>query len=200
MLAADRHKTAFRTRYGHYEWMVLPMGLCNSPATFQTLMNRLFGHFYDDFVIVYLDDILIYSESKADHVEHLDRILKICLDNELFIKPTKCAFNSPSVTFCGQSFSSQGISPDQSKAAALRKLPLSNVKELQSFLGLTNWFKDFIPNYANLALPLTSLLPKNAKWQWGSEHQKALNALVDIIQSHPCLSHFDPAKPTRYQF
>lgn len=196
MATEDRHKTAFRTRYGHYEWVVLPMGLCNSPATFQTLMNRLFGHLYDEFVIVYLDDILIYSEDKEKHLGHLNEVLKICDDNTLFIKPSKCTFGSPAVTFCGQTFSSEGVLPDHNKAKTLQKLPLSNIKELQSFLGLTNWFKDFIPDYANIALPLTSLLPKEAKWNWGKEQQGALNKLVDIVQSQPCLRHFDPTKPT----
>ncbi len=193
---SDQCKTAFRTRYGHFEWVVLPMGLCNSPATFQTLMNRVFGDLYDRQTLVYLDDLLVYSKSMQEHLAALRVVLKRCRTHKLFLKLSKCLFAKEQVPFCGHIFSAAGIGVDPLKAATLQKLPLSNVKELQSFLGLVNWFKDFIPDYAMRALPLTKLLVTSAPWEWTKSQQEALEYLVNRIQSGPVLSHFNPNKKT----
>ena len=194
MAAEDRHKTAFRTRYGHYEWVVMPMGLCNSPASFQSMMNRIFGHLYDSSVVAYLDDIVAYDESEEQHLRTLEGILALCRTNRLYLKRSKCSFLQEEVVFCGLKVGQGRVSPDPDKTASLKKVPLNNLRELQGFLGLLNWFKDFLPDFARRVLPLTRLLKKEQPWSWGSEEQTALESLVDSIQKNPKLGFFDPKK------
>ena len=130
----DQHKTAFRTRYGHFEFKVLPFGLCNAPATFTRMMNRIFGDLYDSCIIAYVDDILIYSNTNEEHLKHLDMVFQRLQDNKLFLKLEKCSFGKSKVDFCGTTVSSEGVHLDNSKLDALFATPApTNVKQLQSF-------------------------------------------------------------------
>jgi hypothetical protein len=161
----DRHKTAFRTRYGHYEFNVLPFGLCNSPATFMRMMNRIFGPLYDVSVIAYVDDILIYSKTKEEHEIHLREVFAKLKENRLSVKESKCQLFQQEVEFCGTIVGCNGIGLDKSKLNSLEGLIYPrDVSDLRSFLGLCNWFRDFIPNFVEISTPLSDLTKKITPW------------------------------------
>jgi hypothetical protein len=129
-------KTAFKTRYGHYEFVVMPFGLTNAPATFQSVMNSILAPFLDRFVLVYLDDILIYSKSMADHVEHLKSVLEALREHKFYCKRSKCQFGSKQVEYLGHLLTPQGIMVDPRKVVAIRDWPdPTNVSQLRGFLG-----------------------------------------------------------------
>ena len=137
----DKWKTAFRTRYGAFEYLVMPFGLTNAPATFQRFMNDIFADMVDSFVVVYLDDILIYSDNMTEHEGHVRRVLQRLRDNQLHANPTKSSFHLDSVEYLGFIVSPSGISMDFTKIDAILTWPtLTNVKETQSFLGFTNFY------------------------------------------------------------
>jgi hypothetical protein len=195
--AEDVHKTAFRSRYGHFEFLVCPFGLCNSPATFVRMMNRVFGDLYDQYVISYVDDILIYSKTEEEHCRQLEEFLKRMEREDLYAKLVKCRFGQPEVTFCGHLVSKKGIQISPEKIKTVQDFPEpTNVPELQAFLGLTGWLRDFVENYASKALPLTNLLRKKNKWQWASDEKNAVNLLKRAITEAPVLKIFDPGLPT----
>ena len=154
----DILKTAFRTRYGHYEFLVMPFGLTNAPAAFMDLMNRVFKEYLDKFVIVFIDDILIYSRSKEDHVEHLRTVLKILKQKKLYAKFKKCEFWLDKIAFLGHIVSSEGILVDPSKVEAVENWPRpKSVSEVRSFLGLAGYYRRFVEGFSKIALPLTQL-------------------------------------------
>jgi len=145
-------KTAFRTRYGHFEYLVMPFGLTNAPATFQTLMNNIFGPQLDQFVLVYIDDILIYSKSEEEHLNHLQQALETLQKHQLYARMDKCEFFKQSVEYLGHIISDQGIAVDPHKVKAIQDWPYpQNITELQQFLGLTGYYQRFISNYADIA-------------------------------------------------
>ena len=193
----DTHKTAFRTRYGHFEFRVLPFGLCNAPATFCRMMNRIFGDLYDKCIIAYVDDILIYSGSVDEHLGHLEEVLARLQEHTLFVKESKCSFGVSATEFCGTGVNQSGISLDKSKLEPLfaHRQP-KNVKDVQSFLGLCNWFRDFIPEFAETALALSELTKKGTQWSWNESHQSAVMTLLFRIVNAPCLKYFDDQLPT----
>ena len=141
----DIPKTAFRTRYGHYEFLVMPFGLTNAPAAFMDLMNRVFKQYLDKFVIVFIDDILIYSRDKEEHKEHLKIVLQVLKEKQLYAKFKKCEFWLEQVVFLGHVVSKDGISVDPSKVEAVIKWPTpTNVSEVRSFLGLAGYYRRFV--------------------------------------------------------
>ncbi|GJP38862.1 hypothetical protein CLOM_g23274, partial [Closterium sp. NIES-68] len=172
------HKTAFRTRYGSYEYLVMPFGLTNAPATFQAEMNHILRPLLDECVVVYLDDILIYSRDMKQHVEHLRRVFEILRRERFYVKLSKSEFALEKVQFLGHLVSAQGVHVDPKKVEAVRtwKTP-ENVKELQQFLGFANYYNRFVPQYAKLAAPLTNLLKKNTPYKWETKHQEAVEQL-----------------------
>jgi hypothetical protein len=192
----DIPKTAFRTRYGHYEWKVLPFGLTNAPATFQSLMNHILHPYLDKFVIVYLDDILIFSSSEQEHAHHLDLVLQLLEDNQLHAGLAKCAFGLDTVEFLGHVVSKDGIRPDPAKVAAVQDWPVpSNVHQMRQFLGLTSYYRKFIRHYSHMALPLTELTKERSPWQWRlAVEQRAFDALKEAISSAPTLVMPDPSR------
>ena len=193
----DRHKTAFRTRYGHFQFNVVPFGLCNSPATFMACMNRIFGALYDNCVIAYVDDILIYSKTVEEHMKHLDQVLGLLAKHSLYAKPSKCTFGASRVEFCGTDVSTEGIQLARNKLEALFAFPRPhNLKEVQSLLGMCNWFRDFVPCFAEIAQPLTELTRKETKWQWNEREQSAVILLLHRISTAPVLRYFNPNKET----
>ena len=193
----DQFKTAFRTRYGHFQYRVLPFGLCNAPATFMRMMNRIFGDLYDQCIIAYVDDILIYSSSLDQHLKDLQLVFQRLADHKLYLKRSKCTFATTRTEFCGTDVDSNGIYLDRTKLAPLfaTKTP-KNVKDIQSFLGVCNWFRDFIPQYAETALPLIELTKKTVPWQWTPLEQSSVIILLHRIATAPCLRYFDPSLPT----
>lgn len=193
----DRHKTAFRTRYGHFEYNVLPFGLCNAPATFMGMMNRIFGDLYDDFLEVFVDDLLVFSETEEEHFAHLEEIFKRITANKLFVKESKCEFGVERTEFCGAEVSREGINLARNKLAPLfaTKQP-RNVKDVQSFMGAANWFRDFVESFSEIATPLTELTKKATSWQWTELEQSTVVLLLHRISTAPCLRYFDPSLPT----
>ncbi|KAJ9512039.1 hypothetical protein QJQ45_004614 [Haematococcus lacustris] len=193
---ADIHKTAFRTRYGHYEYTVMPFGLCNAPATFQRLMNDIFRPHLDQFVLVYLDDILIYSRSEAEHLEHLRTVLGLLRQHQLYANLSKCAFFLPSMDFLGHIISADGIHPDPAKIRAMVEWPVPrNLNDLRSFLGSANYYRRLIHHHAHLILPLTNLLKAETPWSWGPEQQEAFERVKVALASNPVVRPPDFSRP-----
>ena len=161
----DESKTTCVTRYGAFEWLVIPFGLTNAPATFCTLMNKLFYPYLDQFVVIYLDYIIVYSNSMEDHVDHLCKVFKVLRDNELYVKREKCSFAQPTVHFLGHTISHGEIRMDSDKIDAIKNWEApTKVPELRSFLGLANYYRHFIFNYSAITAPLTDLLKKDRDW------------------------------------
>ncbi|KAL4034988.1 hypothetical protein IC575_003662 [Cucumis melo] len=154
----DVPKIAFRSRYGHYEFIVMSFGLTNAPAVFMDLMNRVFREFLDTFVIVFIDDILIYSKTEAEHEEHLRMVLQTLRDNKLYAKFSKCEFWLKQVSFLGHVVSKAGVSVDPAKIEAVTGWTRpSTVSEVRSFLGLAGYYRRFVENFSRIATPLTRL-------------------------------------------
>jgi hypothetical protein len=154
----DIPKTAFRTRYGHYEFLVMPFGLTNAPAVFMDLMNRVFHEYLDRFVIVFIDDILVYSKSLEEHEDHLRIVLQILRDKKLYAKLKKCEFWLNQVVFLGHVVSKDGITVDPSKIEAVVSWDRpTNVSEVRSFLGLAGYYRRFVEGFSRIAAPLTHL-------------------------------------------
>ena len=186
---ADIPKTAFRTRYGHFEFVVMPFGLTNAPSTFQALMNSIFHCHLDKFVIVYLDDILIFSETEEDHVEHLRQVLNLLRQHKLYCKLSKCEFFRRRIKFLGHTISDSGIETDQDKITAIQDWPVpKNVKELQSFLGLANYYRRFIKNHSKIVAPLTALTRKDQDYIWTDSQQHAFDAIKQALTTAPVLA------------
>lgn len=194
--AQDVEKTAFRTRYGHYEFLVMPFGLTNAPATFMALTNDVFREYLDRFVIVYLDDILVYSPDEATHAQHLRLVLQRLRDNKLYAKASKCEFYKASVEFLGHVVDADGMRPDPKKVAAVQEWPRpTTVSELRSFLGLASYYRRFVEGFSRLTAPLTELLRKNTPYVWGPRQEDAFVATKSALTSAPVLALPDPARP-----
>ena len=185
----DRYKTAFTCRQGLYQWKVLPFGLSNAPATFQKMMNSVLQPFLDSCVVVYMDDILIYSKTLDSHLQHLDQVLATLAANNLFCRLDKCQFLQPMVEYLGHKFSKEGVHVLPTKVEAILKWPVpQTIKELESFLGLANYYRRFICDYATISAPLTGLRKKNVPFHWTAEHQKAFEALKEATSTAPVLT------------
>ncbi|CAI7914655.1 unnamed protein product, partial [Closterium sp. NIES-53] len=192
----DQHKTAFRTKQGLYEFRVLPFGLTNAPAMFQTLMNTVISEFLGSFVVVYLDDILVFSETKEEHVQHLQKVFEVLRRELLYAKQSKCEFFLPEVEFLGHVISASGIRTDPKKITAVQDwIAPTSVKELQSFLGFANYYRRFVQGYASIASPLTDLLRKGVEYVWGPAQQQAFEQMKQSLTSSPTLSYPDPTRP-----
>ncbi|KAI3510609.1 hypothetical protein L1887_17736 [Cichorium endivia] len=185
----DVPKTAFRTRYGHYEFLVMPFGLTNAPAAFMDLMNRVCKPYLDKFVIVFIDDILIYSRSEADHERHLRSVLSLLKREALYAKFSKCEFSLREVQFLGHVVGKDGIKVDPAKIEAIEKWELPRTpSEVRSFLGLAGYYRRFIEDFSRIAAPLTTLTPKNVKFEWKSTQDQAFKTLKGKLSSAPILS------------
>ncbi|GJU50072.1 hypothetical protein Tco_1219627 [Tanacetum coccineum] len=178
--------TAFRTRYGHYEFQVMPFGLTNAPAVFMDLMNRVCRPFLDKFVIVFIDDILIYSKNKEEHKEHLRIILELLQKEKLYAKFSKCEFWLDSVQFLGHVINSQGVHVDPAKVEAIKSWSApKSPTEVRQFLGLAGYYRRFIEGFSLIAKPLTKLTQKNKTYEWGEEEKEAFQLLKGKLCSAP---------------
>ena len=165
----DVHKTAFRTRYGHYEYLVMPFGLTNAPATFQSLMNEILQEFLDKFVVVYIDDILIYSKTRQEHLLHLRKVFEKLVEHQLYAKLSKCEFFKKETEFLGHIVSQEGIHVDPKKIQAIQTWPVpQTLTQVRSLMGLMNYYKRFIKDFSKIAAPITNLMKKgvNIKKEW----------------------------------
>nr|GEX02954.1 putative reverse transcriptase domain-containing protein [Tanacetum cinerariifolium] len=185
----DIPKTVFRTRYGHYEFQVMPFGLTNAPAVFMDLMNRVCKTYLDKFVIVFIDDLIIYSKNKEEHEEHLKLILELLKKEELYAKFSKCEFWIPKVQFLGHVIDSKGIHVVPAKIESIKDWasPKTPTKICQ-FLGLVGYYRRFIEGFSNVAKSMTKLTQKNVKFDWGEKEEAAFQLIKQKLCSAPILA------------
>jgi hypothetical protein len=183
----DIAKTAFRTHHGHFEFLVMPFGLSNAPSTFQALMNSVLGPFLRKFVLVFFDDILIYSTSWTEHLHHIRAVLYVLHANNLHVKRYKCSFATATVAYLGHVISELGVTMDTSKVESMENWPQPrSVKGLRGFLGLAGYYRRFIKDFGAIASPLTQLFKKNA-FQWRKEADSAFTTLQQTLTAAPVL-------------
>ena len=186
---ADIHKTTFRMKYGHYEFLVMPFGVTNAPATFMSLMNRVFFEQLDRFVVVFIDDILVYSRSRDEHAEHLRTVLEVLRQNQLFAKLSKCEFWMDRVAFLGHVLSEGGVSVDPEKVSRVQDWPIPrSVAEVRSFMGLAGYYRRFILDFSKIATPITRLTGKDVPFVWSEACQQAFDELKTRLTSAPVLT------------
>jgi reverse transcriptase-like protein len=206
----DEWKTAFRTRYGHYEFLVLPMGLTNSPATFQSYINNALRGYTDSFCIAYLDDILIFSQTEEEHREHLELVMERLRQSELYAKATKCSFFQTEIEFLGYIVNSEGVKMDPRRVDAIREWkdhPPKSYRDIQVFIGFCNFYRRFIYAFSRITKPIQNLLRgmKNGRkpgligGNWQEAQQKAFEDLIDRFTTAPILRHYDPNLPMRVE-
>ena len=180
----DIPKTAFRTRYGHFEFTVMPFGLMNTPTTFMDLMHRVFQPYLDKFFMVFVDDILIYSQSKWEHEYHLRIVLQLLRDHQLYAKFSKCEFWLTEVRFLGHMVSASGVSVDPEKVEAVMSWERpKSVFKIRSFLGLAGYYMRFIEDFFRLATPMTRLTRKEVKFDWDDRGEEAFQELKRRLTS-----------------
>ncbi|KAI3672993.1 hypothetical protein L6452_39099 [Arctium lappa] len=185
----DIPKTAFRTRYGHYEFLVMPFGMTNAPATFMDLMNRVCKPYLDKFVIVFIDDILIYSRTEKEHEQHLQAVLSLLKREKLYAKFSKCEFWLREVQFLGHVVTQEGIKVDPTKVDAIKRWePPRTPSEVRSFLGLAGYYRRFIQDFSRIATPLTSLTKKGVKFEWKPAQEEAFEVLKEKLSTAPILT------------
>ena len=185
----DIPKTAFRTRYGHYEFLVMSFGLTNAPAAFMDLMNRVFKEYLDKFVIVFIDDILIYSKSKEEHAQHLRIVLQRLKEKQLYAKFSKCEFWLEEVQFLGHVVGKDGIKVDPTKIEAVMNWEQPKTPtEVRSFLGLAGYYRRFVKDFAKIATPLTKLTRKSEKFIWSEECDRSFRELKERLVTAPILT------------
>ncbi|UYV66872.1 K02A2.6-like, partial [Cordylochernes scorpioides] len=194
---SDREKTAFITPDGLYEFKVMPFGLCNAPATFERMIDNLLKGLKWAICLCYLDDIIVFSDGFEEHLRRLELVLNCLKKAGLCLNSKKCKFGAKTITVLGHEVSENGIRPDQEKIRAVRDFATPrSLKEVRSFLGLSSYYRPFIPNYAHVAQPLNDLLKKDSAFNWNQEEQNAFEALKSALISEPALGHFDYSSPT----
>lgn len=193
----DEWKTAFRTRYGHFECLVMPFGLTNAPAVFQHFMNDVFRDLLDHTVLIYLDDILVFSDSEAQHVKDVTQVLQRLIQHGLYLAPAKCEFHVTKTEFLGFIVTPHGVSMASDKIDSILSWPTpTKVRDIQQFLGFANFYRRFIKGYSRVILPLTRLLKKNSTFTWDARAEEAFNNIKQAFQGADILRHFDPTRET----
>jgi hypothetical protein len=190
----EEWKTAFRTQEGHFEYLVMPFGLTNAPATFQSMINHVLREFLDQFVMVYLDDILIFSRTLEEHKEHVHQVLQRLQDAKLLVEPKKSKFHTQQVEYLGLTIEPGRVRMQDSKIEAVKDWPRpQNVKDVRGFLGFTNYYRRFIKNYSKIASPLTDLTKgKGSDIQWNDKTEQAFQRIKEAILEEPILAMPDP--------
>ncbi len=193
--AGDEWKTAFSTNTGHYKYRVMPFSLVNSPSIFQSFINDVFRDMLNKCVIVYIDDILIYSESLQEHIQQVRAVLKHLIEHQLYAKAEECEFHLTPVSFLGYVISHKGDAMDESKVNAVLKWPLPfTIKELQHFLGFANFYRHFLRCFSSVAAPLTNMMRRgSSRLLWLSTAQEAFQELKQRFTTAPILHHPNPS-------
>jgi hypothetical protein len=189
MKEGDEWKTAFKTKYGLYEWLVMPFGLTNAPSTFMRLMNHALRAFLGRFVVVYFDDILVYSKSLDQHIDHLHCVLAVLRKEKLYANLKKCSFCLDKVVFLGYVVSGKGIAVDEEKVKAIKEWPTpKSITDVRSFHGLAGFYRRFVKDFSTLAAPLTEIVKKFVGFKWGSEQDQAFIEIKETLCGAPLLA------------
>ena len=193
----DEWKAAFTCRYGLFEPVVLPFGLCNGPASFQAYINHALRGLLDNYCTAYMDDILIFSESLENHREHVKIVLQRLREHGLQVDISKCEFETTQVTYLGLIVSTKGISMDPKKVACVKEWPTPrSVRDVQSFLGFANFYRRFIPEFSRLASPLSNLTKKDVPFKWDTTCEGSFRNIKNAFKDGTMLAHFNPKKQT----
>jgi hypothetical protein len=188
MAPEDQHKTAFQTHHGHFEFRVMAFDLSGAPATFQGAMNKTLAPILRHYALVFFDDILVYSKTWADHIQHLQSVFQLLWDDQWQIKLSKCAFARQEIAYLGHVISTQGVATDPAKVAVVASWPVpTNSKELRGFLGLAGYYRKFVRHFAVIAKPLTQLLKKHTLYVWTHDHDQAFTTLKLVLSTTPVL-------------
>jgi RNase H-like domain found in reverse transcriptase/Reverse transcriptase (RNA-dependent DNA polymerase) len=194
--AGDEWKTAFHTHYRSFEWLVMPFGLTNAPGGFQRFLNGIFSDLFDVYVIIYLDDILIFSGNKDDHFRHVSKVLKQLQKHRLYANGKKCDFHSESIDYLGHMIGPNGLQMDPAKVKVIQDWPEPRkIKDIQSFLGFANFYRWYIHNYSNIVVLLTHLTQKNISWNFDESCKLAFLTFKQAFISAPVLTHYKPGCP-----
>ncbi|KAA0067527.1 Transposon Ty3-I Gag-Pol polyprotein [Cucumis melo var. makuwa] len=189
MHVGDEWKAAFKTKFGLYEWLVMPFGLTNAPSTFMRLMNHVLKEYIGKFVVVYFDDILVYSKGLNDHILHVKTILLKLREEKLYANFKKCSFCLEQIHFLGFIVGKDGVKVDEEKVKAIREWPTpTNASEVRSFHGLASFYRRFIKDFSSIASPLTELVKKHVKFEWKEKQENAFNELKEKLIKAPCLA------------
>lgn len=201
MAEGEEWKTAFRSRYGLYEFMVMPMGLTNAPATMQQMINDVLRDLLDITVLAYVDDILVFTTGSLEqHVKDVQAVFERLATTTFKTAPEKCEFHKKSVKFLGFIIGTDGVRIDPEKTRSIEEWPTPRtVKEIQSFLGLANYNRKFIPDYSRVAIPLTKLTKKDTPFKWTSDQENAFQALKKMCTTSPTLRIFDVKLPIQVE-
>jgi hypothetical protein len=192
MKLGDEWKTAFKTKFGLYEWLVMPFGLTNAPSTLMRLMYEVPCSFIGKFVVVYFDDILIYNKSLDEHIEHLRAVFGALCEAHLFANLEKCTFCIDSVAFLGYVVTPQGIEVDEAKIEAIKSWSIpAPLTQLQSFLGLVGFYRWFMRDFSTIAAPFNDLTKKGVPFYWGATQEHSFNTLIDKLTRAPLLQLLD---------
>jgi hypothetical protein len=188
MKEGDEWKTAFK-KIGLYEWLVMPFGLTNAPSTFVHLMNHVLRAFIGKFVVVYFDDILVYSRTESKHCDHLRHVLQVLHDAKLYGNIEKCVFAKYKVIFLGYVVSKDGVVVDVSKLESVQNWPaLINISQVHSFLGLASFYRCFVKDFIMIAAPKNDLTKKGVLFEWGAMQQDAFDCLKHMLTFAPLLA------------
>jgi len=189
-------KTAFNTEDGHYEFLRMPFGLKNAPATFQRMINHVLRDYVNKICLVYMDDVIVFSTSLQEHIKNLELILNRLSEKGLKIQMDKCEFLRKEVLFLGHKITTKGIEPNPDKIRAIQNFPIpKTTRDIKSFIGLAGYYRKFIQNFAKITKPLTSCLRKNSKIEHTNEFINSVNKIKDILTNRPILQYPDFYKP-----
>src|SRR5581483_1613593 len=192
----DQEKTAFITKFGTYEFKVMPFGLCNAPATFQRTMDYVLRDIRNEFVMVYLDDVIIYSKTFEEHMIHIKEVFNRIREANLRLKAEKCCFAEKELQFLGHVVGQEGVKPDPEKIEKVVNYPSpTNLRDLRGALGLFSYYRRFIENFSQVAEPLYELLKKDAPYIWTDRQQKSFDILKDKLTRAPIVRYPDFEKP-----
>jgi hypothetical protein len=189
----DIHKNAFRMRYGHYEFVVVPFGLTNAPATFMCLMNNVLNKFLDKFVLVFIDDILIYSKNGEENEEHIRLVLQVLREHQLYAKFSKCEFFQKQIHYLGHVLSEEGVAiePDKIKSIMEWTTP-KDILDIRSFMGLEGYYRRFIKGFSKIGCPITTVQKKGIKFTWTQKCEESFQTLKHLLTHAPMLKIDDP--------
>jgi hypothetical protein len=188
----DINKTTFRTRYGHYKFVVIPFSLTNTPTTFMCLMNNIFSQYLDKFVVVFVDDILAYSKMEQEHDEHLRIVLQTLRKHKMYAKFDKCDFYKKEIQYLGHVISTKGIVVDPEKIKSIIEWSVpKDVEDIQSFMEITAYYHTFIKGFSKIAYLITSLQKKGTKFNWSQKCQDNFNKMKELLTTTPILKVTD---------